>query len=128
LNKKSDNDAVSLFVDLKIQFKCRGRIDGNRFFESVLSRGLDRQCARPKKNAATGVTAFVKNFSLLNVVVQRKLVWMRTQPYRFGFRFPLVFDECLEKLFGEHIALEQKLMVLFKAGKGFLERSGHRGH
>src|SRR5271165_3901299 len=50
-----------------------------------------------------------------NVVIQRELVRMRTQPDRIRLVLTLVIDKGLDQLFAEDIALQQEAVILFQA-------------
>src|SRR5579859_5279416 len=62
---------------------------------------------------------------LLNVVIQRELVRMRPQPHRVHLLHALVVDVSCQQIFGEDVALEQKLVVVLQGAHRFIERTGH---
>lgn len=49
----------------------------------------------------------------LHVVIQRKLIRMRTQAQRINLIFTFVINPGFDHVFGEDIAFEQKVMVVF---------------
>src|SRR4051812_49943329 len=61
---------------------------------------------------------------LLHVVVEEKLVWMGTQPQGVML-LALGCDPHLEEIFGEHIALEQEVVVLLQAVQRFTQAPRH---
>ena len=61
----------------------------------------------------------------LNVVIQRKLIRMRTQPHRIHLLGTFVLDVGGEQVFGEDVALQQELVVALQGLQGFIEGAGH---
>src|SRR5206468_5479113 len=55
----------------------------------------------------------------LNVIIQRELVRMRPQPDGVHFFLALVPDPGADDVAGEHVALEQELVVFFQAIERF---------
>src|SRR3954469_17385155 len=64
---------------------------------------------------------------LLHVVVEEKLVWMRTQTQGIVL-FALVRDPHLQKVRREDVALQEKVMVFLQTIQGFTEATGHVWH
>jgi len=59
----------------------------------------------------------------LDIVIEKELVRMRTQPNFVDFSRSFVVYVDLHCILCEHISLEQKLMVGFERIKGLIERS-----
>src|SRR4051812_26636635 len=83
----------------------------------------------PREMLTCKIVPATKTFwaKFLNVVVQRELVRMRTQPHGLRLVLPFVVDKRLDQFFGEDVAAEEETVVVFQAGQGFVERGGHRG-
>src|SRR6266850_272736 len=64
---------------------------------------------------------------LLHVVVEEKLIWMRTQAQGVVL-FALGRNPHVQEIAGEYIALEQEIMVLLEAIQGFAEAAGNVGN
>ena len=58
----------------------------------------------------------------LDVVVQGKLMGMRSHADRVGLVFAFVADPGLNHVRRKHFTLQQELMVLFQAGEGLVQR------
>src|SRR6185295_17890116 len=72
-------------------------------------------------------TPYLRRWALiiaLDVVVERELVRMRTQPNRIDLILPLVLDPGLDQVRGEHVALEEELVVLLEVVEHDVERAG----
>ena len=60
---------------------------------------------------------------ILDVVIQEELVRMRPQPQRVHFLGPLVVDPGLDRVLGEHIALQQEASGLLQGCRALLRAS-----
>src|SRR5262249_32021813 len=60
---------------------------------------------------------------VLDVVIERELIRMRTQPDGVDFLLALVPDPGADDVAGEDVALQQELMVLFEGIQRFVERT-----
>src|SRR5215831_8492970 len=67
-----------------------------------------------------------KSHPVLDVVIKKELVRVRTQPNLIDFARALVVDIDLHRISGEHLSLEQKLMISLERIKRLIERSGSR--
>ena len=61
----------------------------------------------------------------LNIVVQGKLIGMRTQPNGIHFLRAFVVDVGAEQLFGEDVAFQQEGVIFVESVQGILERTRH---
>ena len=67
---------------------------------------LEIDVARDKIVMALGeLTGNIWSFETLDVVIQRKLVWVRPQPNGIRFVLAFVSDVRLDQIFGKHLAL-----------------------
>src|SRR5260370_32147141 len=64
----------------------------------------------------------------LQVVVEGKLVRMRTELHRFDFLFHFEFDPGLDEVLGEDIPAQKEVMVPLEVLQSLLERAGSRGN
>src|SRR5262249_47959414 len=64
---------------------------------------------------------------LLHVVVEEKLIWMRTQA-KGVMLLALGRSPYFQEILGEHVALEQEVVIILERLDGFSEAARHLGY
>ena len=73
----------------------------------------------PRKRGARASAARASD-----IVIEMELVWMRTQTQRVVL-FALVRDPHFQKVFGEDVAFQQKVVVFLQTIQRFTQTAGH---
>src|SRR5215475_15593990 len=97
-----------------------------------IRRGANPRRGGAKREMAAGLFPppfdFDAKLRCLRVVVEREFVWMRTETDRAHFLAHLVVDPGLDQVLGEHVALEQELVILPVVLERRFERRRHARH
>ena len=64
----------------------------------------------------------------LNVVIEVKLVRMRTQADRINLSFPFVSEPSFDHILRENVTAKEKSLIVLKRIKGLVQRAGRRFH
>src|SRR5271165_6919417 len=64
----------------------------------------------------------------LNVVIEVKLVRMRTQADRINLSFPFVSEPSFDHILRENVTAKEKSLIVLKRIKGLIQRAGRRFH